>query len=200
MIVGSVILAGGRSRRMGRPKEALPIGDSTMLGRTVDTLLTCSYPVVVVARDTKQDLPPIALEAEVVFDDQIDQGPLMGMLTGMRAAAGECDAVFVTGCDSPLLEANAIDWLSHQLGEYDLVMAKIEDFCQPLGAIYRTSVIPTIETMLAEGIQTPRTLAERCNARLLSAAEVDTFDPDRRFLTNVNSPEDYDSLRSHFGD
>ena len=49
---------------MGRPKESLPIGDTTMLGRTVDTLLRCTYPVVVVARDRLQDLPPI----EELFD------------------------------------------------------------------------------------------------------------------------------------
>ena len=50
MQIGAIILAGGRSRRMGKPKESLPIGDTTLLGRTSEVLLDCAFPVVVVAR------------------------------------------------------------------------------------------------------------------------------------------------------
>lgn len=199
MIVGSLILAGGRSRRMGSPKESLPFGDSTLLGQTVDTLLTCCHPVIVVARDTEQELPPITLEAEVVFDAQLDQGPLLGMQTGMNAAQGECDAVFVIGCDTPFLDATAVDWLAHQLEDHDVVMAKIDDKLQPLGALYRMSVLPIVESLIAEGIQTPRTLAERCNTRILDAAAVDAFDPQRKFLRNLNSPEDYEAALRESG-
>ena len=72
MILGSIILAGGRSRRMGRPKESLPFAGSTLLGHTVDVLLDCTFPVVVVARDQEQELPPIHLEADLVFDHRLE--------------------------------------------------------------------------------------------------------------------------------
>lgn len=200
MIVGSIILAGGRSRRMGRPKESLPIGDTTMLGRTVDTLLTCSFPVVVVARDAEQDLPPMSLEAELVFDEHAEQGPLMGMLAGMTAMRDDCDAVFVIGCDTPFLAAAAVDWLARQLGENEVVMARIDDVLQPLGAMYRTSILPVIERLVGENIHTPRTLAESCKTRILSAQEVDAFDPSRDFLHNINGPEAYDAAIARFND
>jgi molybdenum cofactor guanylyltransferase len=199
MIVGSVILAGGRSRRMGRPKESLPIGDTTMLGRTVDTLLSCTFPVVVVARDKKQELPPISLEAELVYDERSEQGPLMGILAGMTAARDSCDAVFVIGCDTPFLTADAVDWLTRQLGDEDVVMAKVDDVLQPLGAIYRTSILPTVERLVGEDVHMPRSLAEVCKTRILSEAEVDAFDASRDFLHNINGPEAYDAAIARFG-
>jgi len=193
MILGSVVLAGGRSRRMGRPKESLPIGDNSMLGRTVDTLLSCTFPVVIVARDADQELPPVNLECSIILDERIDQGPLMGMMAGLRSVASDCDAVFVTGCDAPFLTANAVDWLSQQLGGHEVVMAKVDDILQPLAAIYRTSILPTIERLVGDGVHTPRTLAESCKTRILTEAEIDSFDPSRGFLHNINSPEDYEA-------
>lgn len=193
MILGSVILAGGRSRRMGRPKESLPIGDNTMLGRTVDTLLACTFPVVIVARDAEQELPPVSLESEIVFDDRSEQGPLMGMLAGLRAVQGSCDAVFVIGCDTPFLTADAVDWMAQQLGEHEVLMARIDDVLQPLGAIYRTSILPTVERLVSEDVRTPRSLAESCKTRILSESEVDAFDSSRDFLHNINGPEAYEA-------
>ena len=108
MLVGSLILAGGRSRRMGRPKEALPFADGTLLGNVAELLLDCTWPVLVVSRDADQELPPLPLEAALVHDDQPGSGPLAAIRTGMqqlRASGelGEQDAVFVTGCDAPFL-------------------------------------------------------------------------------------------------
>ena len=191
MILGSIILAGGRSRRMGRPKESLPFAGSTLLGHTVDVLLDCTFPVVVVARDQEQELPPINLEADLVFDDRLDEGPLMGMLAGLRFLDGRCDAAFVTGCDNPTLSSTDIDWLAAKLGDHDAVMARIEGILQPLSAVYRLSILQTVESKIAAGIRTARSLAEGPGARVLSQEEVDHFDPSRRFLSNLNQIEDY---------
>ena len=62
MLIGSVVLAGGASSRMGRPKESLPFQGGTLLGRTVDLLLAHTWPVVVVAGRPEQELPPLPLE------------------------------------------------------------------------------------------------------------------------------------------
>lgn len=198
MILGSLILAGGRSRRMGQPKESLPLGDSTLLGHAVETLLSCTFPVMVVARDERQELPPFNLEAEITFDSELDEGPLMGLLAGLRAVETSCDAVFVTGCDTPFLSARLVDWMARQLGDHDAVMPRLDDRLQPLSAIYRTKILPTVEAMVRDGVRTPRSLAERCDTRILTAPEIDAFDPSREFLRNINSPEDYRDAVSEF--
>ena len=200
MILGSIILAGGRSRRMGQAKESLRFGQSTLLGHTVDTLLSCTYPVLVVARNEEQALPPITLEAEVIFDERIDEGPLTGILTGMRHLQGlrECDAVFVTGCDSPFLDAAAVGFLAAHLGDADLVMPRVDSHLQPLCAIYRLALVDEIGKMVKSDIHTPKTLGERAGARILSESEIDAYDPGRSFLVNINSEDDYKAACDRF--
>ena len=200
MYLGSIVLAGGDSSRMGRPKAALPLHGSTVLGRTVDMLLLCSHPVVIVARDEQQELPPYSLEAEVVFDDEPGQGPLMGIASGLRAVEGQCDAVFVAACDAPFLDQKAVGWVADQLGDHDLVIPRSNGLLQPLAAVYRCSVLPTIDALIAEGERTPRSLAERVNTRILEEVDLDAFDPGRRFLRNINTVEEYEAILREFGD
>jgi molybdopterin-guanine dinucleotide biosynthesis protein A len=198
MILGSLILAGGRSRRMGQPKESLTLGSNTLLGHTVDILVQCTSPVVVVARDHNQDLPPLHPKARITFDSELDKGPMLGLLAGLKEVQADCDAVFVTGCDTPFLSPQAIDWMASQLGNHDVVMPEVDDRLQPLSAIYRTRVLPSVRALIAEDIRTPRSLASRCNTRILSSAEIDVFDPQRKFLQNINNPDDYQAALRQF--
>jgi molybdopterin-guanine dinucleotide biosynthesis protein A len=199
MQLGSIVLAGGRSHRMGSPKESLPFRGTTLLGHTVATLMQCTYPVVVVARDPGQELPPLPLESELVFDGAPDQGPLVGLIAGLEALAGSCEAAFVTACDVPFLTARAVGGLADRLGDRDMVIPRAGGKLQPLSAIYRTGVLAAARALLAEGIRTPRTLAERVNARILEADEVALFDPTGGLLRNVNSPDEYEAARQQTG-
>lgn len=178
---------------MGRAKESLPFGTSTLLGATVETLLACTHPVVVVARDVTQELPPLPLECELVFDAEPDQGPLVGLIAGLTALEHLCDAAFVTACDVPFLTAAAVNGLAARLGDNELLVPRAEGKLQPLSALYRVSVLPTARRLLAEGIRTPRTLAEHVRTRILEVAEIEAFDPGHGLLRNVNSPAEYEA-------
>ncbi len=196
MRLGALILAGGRSKRMGRAKELLPFQHQTLLQRTVATLLQCAGPVVVVAREQAQKLPALPAGVLVVLDDQPDAGPLAALVRGLRFLCfdqnlGASDPVFVTGCDLPFLSVDAVRWLVQQLGRAPLVMPRAGGVLQPLAAIYRVSVLATAETLLQQGTRTPRSLATIPGARVLDEAEVRQFEPDLRFLRNVNTPDEY---------
>src|SRR5262245_26555780 len=195
MRTGSIILTGGRSKRMGRPKESLHFAGETLLGRTVETLLGCTAPVVVVAR-AAQELPVLPAAVRLVTDEVPDAGPLAALVAGMRFLRredllGDQDAVFATGCDSPFLPAAVIAWLVARLGDAPLVMPEALGHLQPLCAVYRLAVLPAAEAMLAKGIRTPRALATAVPGRVLGETELALFDPSFRFLQNVNTPEDY---------
>jgi molybdopterin-guanine dinucleotide biosynthesis protein A len=204
MLVGSLVLAGGRSRRMGAPKEALPFAGSTLLGHTVELLLDCTWPVLVIGRGGDQQLPPLPLEATVLHDDQPGAGPLAAIATGMRHLRGSQrlgadDAVFVTGCDAPFLGPRAVGWLVEQLGDQQAAVPRLGEVLQPLCAIYRLQCLGAIEQLLAAGVQTPRTIAERVQARILDEDRLRAFDPELRFLTGVNTPEEYERARASKG-
>jgi molybdopterin-guanine dinucleotide biosynthesis protein A len=197
MRLGALILAGGRSKRMGRPKELLPFSGQPLLARIAATLQRCADPVVVVAREPGQELPPLDRGVLVVHDERPDEGPLAALVRGLRFVGdaqrfGADDAVFVTGCDLPFLSAAAVAWLSRQLGEAVLVMPRAGGLLQPLAALYRPSVLAHAERLLQQGTRTPRSLAALPSARIVEEAELRAFDPELRFLRNVNTPEDYE--------
>ena len=200
MLVGSLILAGGRSRRMGKPKESLPLCGNTLLGRTAELLLECTWPVVVVGRGGDQELPPLPLEAAVIHDERPGAGPLAALAVGMRHVRahkqlGDQDAVFVTGCDAPFLTAAAVGWLSSQLGQHQCVVPKSGGVLQPLCAVYRLTCLPVIDDLLRSGVDTPRTIAEKTRALILDEPALRAFDLETRFLRGINTPEDYEAAQ-----
>ena len=184
---------------MGRPKEALPFRGTTFLGHAVDLLLDCAWPVVVVAREPGQQLPPYNIESDTVADEKPGSGPLGAIATGMEALLGSgnaspSDAVFITGCDHPYLTGDSISWLANQLGDAQLAIPRAEGHLQALCAVYRLDTLPVIRQMLKDGIDTPRSLAERVRTRVVEEAELAAFDPTKRFWKSVNTPEEYAQL------
>jgi molybdopterin-guanine dinucleotide biosynthesis protein A len=193
MILASIVLAGGHGQRMGQPKAALPWRDSTLLLDRIETLLRCTHPVVVVARDEDQELPPLHTECELTFDTSPGEGPLGGVLAGMRFCAEDSDAVLVLAVDLPFVDERVVGWLADQLGERAGVVPVSGGKPQPLCAIYRTSLLQDIEALVASGERAAQALV-----RLPGVATLDDappFDRERRFLFNLNTPEDLERAR-----
>ena len=208
MRLGAVILAGGRSVRMGRPKEWLPLGDEPLLVRTCHVVAGCADPVLVVARNQAQQLPKLPPGVELLTDERLDAGPLAGLVQGMRHLAerhGFCaeDAVLMTACDQPFLTTAFLAGLAGHLGGHSLVMPRRDGRLQPLAAVYRFGMLPVATQLLARGSGTPRDLASHGSARVLDGADLDVLDPEGNCLANVNTPEEYERAvawwRRHHG-
>lgn len=196
MRLGALILAGGRSKRMGRPKESLAFRGGTMLERTLATVASCADPVVVVARGHDQDLTMLPASTHVVQDEQPDAGPLAALGTGLRCLQerhgfdGDTP-VFVTGCDLPFLTREAVQFLLARLDTALLVIPRAGGILQPLCAIYRTRVLTAVDDLLASGMRTPRSLATKVDSRIVDEDELRALDRELRFLRNVNTPDEY---------
>jgi len=183
---------------MGRPKESLPIGDTTMLGWQCRTLLACAAPVVVIGRDAAQALPPLPDDVDVAQDELPGEGPLAAIAAGLRRLRerhgfGDLDAAVTVGCDQPFLTAAIVAGLRDRLGAAQLLMPRAEDKLQPLTAIYRTAVVATADRLLAAGSRRPRELADAVESAIVEADELRDLDPELRFLRNLNHPDDYDA-------
>ncbi|MEM7199526.1 MAG: molybdenum cofactor guanylyltransferase [Planctomycetota bacterium] len=192
-LLGSIVLTGGQSRRMGQAKESLPFRGTTLLGWTVETLLRCTHPVIIVARDEAQDLPPVPLEADMAYDADPGGGPLVGLSAGLRALQGHCDLAFVTGCDTPFLSETPIGALVGRIGDAQVVVPRIGGTLQPLAAIYRIDVLDQVDALVAKGERSLVALVEQLRAKELDEKAMDEFDPGRQLLRNVNSREEYEA-------
>ena len=197
MRLGGLILAGGRSRRMGRAKESLPIGDTTLLGWQCRTLAACTDPVVVVRRDDGQALPDVPESVDVTADDAPGIGPLCGLAAGLarlhdRHGFGDRDAAFVTGCDLPFVTAATVRWLAARLGDDDLLMPRAAGALQPLLAIYRIGVLDRALGLLAAGERSLHALAGGAGA-VLDEERLRQHDPELTCLFDIDDPASYDA-------
>ena len=188
--VGGIVLCGGGSRRMGQPKAWLPFGQERMLQRVVRILTGVVGPLVVVAAPD-QAVPELPATAEVTRDPVADRGPLQGLAAGLVALSDRADAAFVSSCDVPLLRPAFVCDLIGRLGDQEAVVPREGERVHPLSAVYRPSVLPIAEGMLAQGCLRLSLLPDRCRARFVDVETLRSIDPDLRSIRNVNTPEDY---------
>ncbi|QDU95638.1 molybdenum cofactor guanylyltransferase [Lignipirellula cremea] len=204
--IAGIVLCGGHSRRMGLSKASLPFGPETMLARTVRILSTVASPIVVVAAAEEDENAEAgsAVPADKtsvrdriqVQDARPDQGPLEGLLAGLRALTPATQAVYVTSCDAPLLVPSLVVALVERLLAVDstvdaVVPCDAAGYPQPLAAVYRPRVLLAVERLLAADIRRPMALLEAIRTLRMPAEEVRPFDPDLASLLNCNTPADY---------
>jgi molybdopterin-guanine dinucleotide biosynthesis protein A len=190
MQAGGIILCGGQSSRMGLPKATLPFGDELMLQRVVRLLSDVVQPMVVVAA-ADQVLPELPKDALVARDERPSNGPLEGLLAGMKVMHARCDWVYVTSCDVPLLQPAFVRQLLSLADDYEVVAPQEGEFCHPLSAFYRILLVPMIEAQLAQNRLRLTNLLQEAKTRFVPVDELRASDPELLSLRNLNRPADY---------
>jgi molybdopterin-guanine dinucleotide biosynthesis protein A len=189
---GGIVLCGGQSRRMGRPKAWLPFGGELMLPRVVRLLGEAVAPVVVVAAPG-QDVPPLPAGIEVVRDEEKGRGPLQGLAAGLKALAGRVEAAYLSSCDVPFLRPAFVRRLVELLGDHLICVPRVGEYHHSLAAVYRMEVAEAVARLLAEGRLRPFFLFDTVPTRVVAAEELADVDPTFQTLRNLNTPEEYEA-------
>ena len=182
----AIILAGGKSSRMGRPKALLPFDGEPLIAHIVRSFKELFADVVVVIAPD-QVLP--ALPVTVVRDEVAYRGPVSGIYHGLNAAKGE--ASFVGSCDIPFLNLSLISHLVSQVHNHDVVVPYWAGRYQPLFALYRKNVVPFLRDQLRRDELRPIFLFDKVRTRKIDEAEIRRFDPEGLSFLNMNTPADY---------
>jgi molybdopterin-guanine dinucleotide biosynthesis protein A len=190
--VGGIVLCGGQSKRMGRPKAWLPFGPELMLQRVVRILQEVVAPLVVVAAP-EQEVPALPSDVTVVRDDERGRGPLQGLAAGLSALRDRADAAYLSACDVPFLQPNLVRRLIDLLGSDSICVPRVDDYHHPLAAVYRVEVVDAVERLLAAGRLRPVFLFEEVPTRIVAAEELVDVDPTLQSFRNLNTPEDYET-------
>ena len=183
--VGGVLI-GGQSRRMGRPKQLIEIGDRTMIEKVMIALREFVDDIVLLGNGPV----PASLDGlERVVDAQGCRGPMAGILGALRVRPDACWVV--TPCDLPLLEGAAVGWLlKNRRPGACAILPSLGGFVEPLLALYEPEARALLEEAAAAG--------EHALHRLASMAGVVTAEPPeslRRCWYNANTPNQLASLR-----
>ena len=191
--VTGVLLAGGKSRRMGEDKRYLVMGGETLLERGLGVLRSVFQEVLVVIA---QDSPPIDVDARVVRDLVPECGSLGGLYTGLMQATVPC--IFVVACDMPFLDQAVIAQFTSRRATADVVMAKLAARLHPMHALYGKQCLPALEQMIQARQLKIQELVSHASLRVQYITEVDlsSIDPSGRSFQNVNTPADLEAARS----
>lgn len=204
MTTAAIVLAGGRSQRMGSPKALLEWHGSTLVRRAVGIVARVVDGPVVVVRASGQTLPALPATVEVTEDAREARGPLQGIAAGLAVIGERAGIVFVTGVDAPFLHPALVGFVIAALGpEHDAALPHVHGFAHPLAAAYRAATVaPLIAALLAEDRLGTRPLFERCRtnridaATLLADPAIAALDPDLDSLLNLNEPGEYAAARA----
>jgi len=200
-----VVLAGGRSSRMGAAKASLEWHGSTLLRRTAGVLRRAGLDPVIVVRAPGQELPDLPVWVRLADDPEEGLGPLQGIAVGLgRAAAAGSSTAFVCSTDLPFLHAAFVERVLSCLANADLdvVLPVARGYPQPLAAAYRTGLAAAVADLVAARMLRPAFLFEQVRTLRLDDADLladDTLraaDPTLESVLNVNEPADYDAARS----
>jgi molybdopterin-guanine dinucleotide biosynthesis protein A len=190
--LGGIVLCGGQSKRMGRPKAWLPFGDEVMLQRVVRILCEVVQPLVVVAAP-EQEVPPLPAAVAVVRDEERGRGPLQGLAAGLTALEGRAEAAYLSSCDVPFLQPALVRRLIDLLGDHAICVPHVEDYYHPLAAVYRLDVRDTVHRLLREDRLRPAFLFAELPTRIVQPDEIGDVDPMFQSFRNLNTPEDYEA-------
>lgn len=182
--VSAAIMAGGRSRRMGRDKAWLELGGRPLIAHVADVMREVADEVLVVANDERY----ATLGHRVVPDRYPDGGALGGIATGVGAAAH--DRVLVVACDMPFLRADVWRLLIARSEGADAVVPRTGGEWETLHALYTKACLVPMERALGEGRLRVISFFPDVRVRELGEADLRALDPDLRALTNVNTPEE----------
>lgn len=191
--VTGVLLAGGKSRRMGEDKRYLVVGEETLLERGLGVLRSVFQEVLVVIA---QDSPPLGVDVRVVRDLVPECGSLGGLYSGLMQATTPW--VFVVACDMPFLNQAVIAQFTSRRATADIVMAKLNARLHPMHALYGKQCLPVLEQMvLVRQLKIQEMVSQlSLRVRYVSEADLLTIDPSWRSFYNVNTLVDLESARS----
>lgn len=182
---------------MGRDKALLASLDRpflTFIERLASLLFALCPEVLLVARDEISGKEYLALPQHsdqrwrLVYDQVPDQGPLMGLYSGLQATS--FSHALVLAVDLPFVQPELLTWLCSFPLKAEMLVPRVQGIPQVLLARYPRALLPTIAECLQAGRRDPRALLARAPARFLEEEQVREVDPGLRSFVNVNTPED----------
>lgn len=189
--VTGIILAGGKSSRMGEDKSFLPVCGRPLIAIVIETVSALFKNLIII---TNQPALYKKYSARIEADTIKDCGPLGGIYTGLRASKTQHN--FVCACDMPFLNKKLIQYILENAENYDMVLPYYHGRYQPLCALYAKSCLRPIGAELQKGNLKITNLLKRVRVKIVSEDEIKALDPEGLSFVNINTPHDYERFKN----
>ena len=191
----SIVLAGGRSSRLGKAKHNETIAGRSLIERTIDklSLLSTEILIVISERQSKSAFNSYS-PAKTVVDLYPGKGPLAGIYTGLVHSSNSCN--LAVACDMPFLNADLLHYMIDLSADFDIVIPRIGDYREPLHAIYSQACLHPMEGLLDEGNRKISDLLDLVRVKYVERDEIERFDPLHLSFFNINTGADLERARA----
>ena len=193
MEVTCAILAGGKSKRMGRDKALIPVGDRALLSR-VYAVAEEVFTDIFVLSNLHTHLDKV--RGPIVKDVIPRQGPMIGIVSALLYA--RTTYVFVLACDMPFLRKEAIEYVLTAARGEDIVIPKTEKGFEPLHALYNRSCISPLLSAIERGRMKIPDIFPLLSVKVVEGKEV-FASQGLSIFTNINTEEDLSRAQSLIG-
>ncbi len=186
--ISGVVLAGGKSRRMGVDKRHLSVHGQPLLDRVLSVLLGVFPEVLLVLAE--RDLPRQDERIRMVTDLIPGCAAVGGLYTGLYYS--RYPRVFVVACDMPFINPDVIEFFSQKLEAADVVLAQLVTGLQPLHGLYSKKCLPFLKEMMDAGELRLQHIADKQGlvVHRIPESEIKSLDPQLLSFLNLNSPSD----------
>ncbi len=198
MEISCIILAGGKSIRFGHDKILERIGNTSLIEQVISHVASISREIIIVTAKGRT-FARLAKRPGVKIVDDIfpGQGSLGGIYTGL--VKSESFYNLVVAADMPFLNGSLLQYMIKVADGYDFVLPRVNDWYEPLHAIYSRNCIDPINTILKQGKKVIVELFDYVKVRFIEAKEIDKFDPKHLSFFNINTREDMERAKEIAG-
>jgi molybdenum cofactor guanylyltransferase len=198
--ITGIILAGGKSTRMGKNKSLLPLIGKTVIEGVVE-LMQSIFDYVIIITNTPEEYSFI--DIPMYRDIYEYKGPLAGIHSGLSHS--DTDNNFIISCDIPLMNKTMIKYIIDYKTDKLITVCKADGFIQQLAGRYSKSVLPVAEDFLKTNVAETRnqnqakqkckvlSLLDEVGVEIIEAEKLDIYH--QYLFYNMNRPEDYEMIK-----
>ena len=187
----AIILAGGKSSRMGTDKAFLKIGNQPLIKRQIGLLRKLFKKIIIVTNTLPKYRGYKGIK--IIPDIIPHRGPLGGIYSGLIASRSFYN--FVVACDMPFLNIELLRHMLSRIKGYDVIVARYKGEIEPLSAIYSKDCIRPIKEQLDKNNLKIRDLFKKVKVKVIKESEVIKFDSQAFSFLNINTLDEYQKYK-----
>jgi len=182
--ITGIILAGGKSSRMGTDKGFLSHNNKPFITHIINALKPLVTEIIIVSDLKRYDI----FGLKRITDTIKNAGPLAGIYSGLKSSKTTYNLVL--SCDIPLIKTKVLQQLLEAAeNDFDVIQAKSKDRSMPLIALYKKSCASIFDKLLRNGERRMTIAVNSCNSKTIILNTEDDI-----YTTNINTPKQLKTL------
>ena len=194
METSCIVLAGGKSLRLGYDKVLETVGNTSLLERVIPRVSLLSSEVIIVTANEPTNLELVDYpKLRILSDIYPGKGPIGGIYTGLATSTSFYNLVVAS--DMPFLNQTLLRYMIQLSANFDLVVPRVGNLVEPLHAVYTKKCLAPIEQMIKQDKLSVNQLFHLVRTRYVEAEEIERFDPKHLSFFNINTKADLKRAR-----